>query len=181
VRRPIRSKHCKILGRCIHKFDHFCPFVGNTVGRDNYRYFVGLLAVHIACAILWEITAYWYSCRVTVSWLFVAFMVYSALWAFALCGLLNYHCTLIMQNMTTNEQIGLHKYVYFKNSMGLIHNPFDRGNPWLNCWDGCFPSQSVFYSREEFIEYERPDLRSNEMRTDSMHHDAESDRVRLLV
>jgi hypothetical protein len=83
--------------------------------------------------------------------------------------------------MTTNEQIGLHKYVYFKNSMGLIHNPFDRGNPWLNCWDGCFPSQSVFYSREEFIEYERPDLRSNEMRTDSMHHDAESDRVRLLV
>ena len=23
VRRPLRSKHCKILNKCIHKFDHF--------------------------------------------------------------------------------------------------------------------------------------------------------------
>eukprot|EP01035_Chromulina_nebulosa_P020159 gene20159-26172_t len=36
VRRPLRSKHCKILRHCVYKFDHFCPFVGNTVGRDNY-------------------------------------------------------------------------------------------------------------------------------------------------
>lgn len=28
VRKPLRSKHCKISGYCIHKFDHFCPFVG---------------------------------------------------------------------------------------------------------------------------------------------------------
>jgi hypothetical protein len=54
--KPLRSKHCKILGRCIHKFDHFCPFVGNTVCRDNYKYFVGLLASHMFCTILWQIT-----------------------------------------------------------------------------------------------------------------------------
>ena len=181
VRRPLRAKHCKNLGRCIHKFDHFCPFVGNTVGRDNYRYFVGLLFVHIVCAVLWEITAYWYSCRVTVSWYFVAFMVYSAFWAFALCGLLNYHCLLLMRNLTTNEQIGLHKYAYFKNSMGLIHNPFDR-EPWSNCWDGLFPSQMVYYSREEFIYYERPDLRAELCKGDNSHHgDLETERSQLLA
>ena len=31
VRKPLRSKHCKILNRCIHKFDHYCPFVGTLL------------------------------------------------------------------------------------------------------------------------------------------------------
>ena len=31
VRKPLRSKHCKILNYCIHKFDHFCPFVGKIM------------------------------------------------------------------------------------------------------------------------------------------------------
>lgn len=28
LRKPLRSKHCKVQRCCIHKFDHFCPFVG---------------------------------------------------------------------------------------------------------------------------------------------------------
>ena len=39
VRKPLRSKHCKIQRKCVNKFDHFCPFVFNTVSRDNYKYF----------------------------------------------------------------------------------------------------------------------------------------------
>jgi hypothetical protein len=30
VRKPLRSKHCKVLNYCVHKFDHFCPFVGTV-------------------------------------------------------------------------------------------------------------------------------------------------------
>ena len=30
-------------------------------------------------------------------------------------------------NMTTNEQLNWRRYDYFKNHMGLFHNPFNRG------------------------------------------------------
>ena len=143
VRRPIRAKHDKITGKCIHRFDHFCPFVGNAVARDNYKYFVGLLMIHVVCYLLFMISSYYYSGVQSLSWKFICYLVYSTMWFFMICGLLNYHLMLISQAMTTNEQIGLTKYKYFKNSDGMIENPFDKRDFWLNFSDAMFPSKQV--------------------------------------
>ena len=40
---PLRSRHSKTLGRCIPNYDHYCIFLRNHIGRDNYPYFIGSL------------------------------------------------------------------------------------------------------------------------------------------
>jgi hypothetical protein len=37
--RPLGAKHCSVLNKCVSRFDHFCPWVGNTVGKLNHRDF----------------------------------------------------------------------------------------------------------------------------------------------
>lgn len=37
--KPARAHHDSVTGRCIVKFDHFCPWVGNAVGALNHKFF----------------------------------------------------------------------------------------------------------------------------------------------
>lgn len=42
--RPPRAHHCTETNVVVEKFDHFCPWVGNTIGARNYVHFVRFLA-----------------------------------------------------------------------------------------------------------------------------------------
>lgn len=37
--KPPRSHHDSVTGRCIVKFDHFCPWAGNAIGALNHKFF----------------------------------------------------------------------------------------------------------------------------------------------
>lgn len=46
--KPDRAHHDSVTGRCIVKFDHFCPWVNNAVGALNHKFF---------CLFLWYTAA----------------------------------------------------------------------------------------------------------------------------
>merc|ERR1712142_205222 len=48
--KPPRAKHCKITNRCVRHFDHYCPYIYNTVGFKNRHYFAGFTtAITLIC------------------------------------------------------------------------------------------------------------------------------------
>lgn len=153
VVRPLRSKHCKVMRRCIHKFDHYCPFVHNAVSRDNYKYFMGVIFFFPFCYVsfMWMTYVYWRRGG-ELSWMFTMFLIYSTFLCMMVCALLQYHYTLITRNLTTNEEINVQRYTYLHNEFSRFSNPFDKGSPFNNLLDGLWPSAKSYFNRDQVLE-----------------------------
>ncbi|KAL9631145.1 MAG: hypothetical protein Q9164_006045, partial [Protoblastenia rupestris] len=37
--KPDRAHHCREVGRCVRKMDHFCPWVGGVVSETSFKFF----------------------------------------------------------------------------------------------------------------------------------------------
>ena len=46
VPRPARSKHCRLCGHCVRRYDHHCSWLNVDIGELNYRWFHMFLVVH---------------------------------------------------------------------------------------------------------------------------------------
>ena len=43
IYKPIRARHCSICNKCVHRFDHHCPWTGNCIGKLNLKIFLRFL------------------------------------------------------------------------------------------------------------------------------------------
>jgi len=123
-----RAKMCRQTENCVEDFDHYCPWVGNAVGRRNYRFFIAfvsstaLLSLVVCAGSVFELLERTGPKHGKLKWSSIMLMVLVGYTLVVLCSvssLLCYHARLISINQTTNENI---RGTYYS-----ARNPHDRG------------------------------------------------------
>lgn len=105
--KPDRAHYCRVLGRGVLRMDHHCPWLGNTVGFANHKFFIlFLLYSSTACGML-GLSIIQLLVQATLPALTTFLLIGAEGLAALLSGILVpfflFHAWLLVRNMTTIE------------------------------------------------------------------------------
>ncbi|BHF78156.1 Palmitoyltransferase zdhhc9 [Sparganum proliferum] len=153
IHRPPRASHCSICDNCVERFDHHCPWIGNCVGKRNYRYFtVFIVSVAVYCSYVIAFAAVNIvityrtkqdlieTLKMTPASLVEILVAFFSL--ISVVGLSCFHISISCREFSTHEDIrGLPRLLKQANRK----NPFSQGSGCRNmCYVLCGPAPPSF-------------------------------------
>ncbi|KAM4586357.1 palmitoyltransferase ZDHHC9 [Fundulus diaphanus] len=166
--RPPRASHCSICDNCVDRFDHHCPWVGNCVGKRNYRYFylftltLSLLTIYIFAFNIVHVvmrsvdSGFLKTLKETPGTVLEMLVCFFTLWS--MVGLTGFHTYLISLNQTTNEDI---KGSWSGKNRG--QNPYSHKNIIKNCCEVlCGPTYPSVLDRRGLMREDSPAFATSE-------------------
>ncbi|XP_022656096.1 probable palmitoyltransferase ZDHHC14 isoform X2 [Varroa destructor] len=159
--RPPRASHCSLCDNCVDRFDHHCPWVGNCVGRRNYRYFyLFIVSLAALCIFIFAcvITRLVFEARTKESLpdtlrdnpasCIECVVCFFSLWS--ILGLAGFHTYLTTANQTTNEDI---KGSFSSRRGADVRNPYSQGSCIANCAGVlCAPIPPSLIARRSYVD-----------------------------
>ncbi|XP_006019305.1 palmitoyltransferase ZDHHC18 isoform X2 [Alligator sinensis] len=158
--RPPRTSHCSVCDNCVERFDHHCPWVGNCVGKRNYRYFyafilsLSFLTAFIFACVITHITlrsqrqGFLDTLKATPASVLELVICFFSVWS--ILGLSGFHTYLVASNLTTNEDI---KGSWSNKRGSEFANPYSHKSILTNCCAVlCGPFHPSLIDRRGFIQ-----------------------------
>lgn len=146
IRKLARSKYDKYIDKHVPRFDHFCGWINQSVGEENYRFFLLFLSVH-TCMCLYgtgvTFTALWGHAHdvepeasfkvlavsaVTCDYGLTAVLILMGFMSILLGAFCSFHVFLIYKGMTTNEYVKW-KLVYERHAIATKDYNHRHGRP----------------------------------------------------